>query len=63
MAAMDIGLGLFPIEPPRRIVEMTKLAEELGYSHVWMGDSQLIWREVYVNLGAAGISPEWLTPR
>ncbi len=58
---MDIGLGLFPIEPPRRIVEMTKLAEELGYSHVWMGDSQLIWREVYVNLGAAGLATERIT--
>ena len=53
MRNLEIGLGLFPIEPPRRIVEIVKSAEELGYSHIWMGDSQVIWREVYVNLGAA----------
>ena len=58
---MEIGLGLFPTEPPRRIVEMTKLAEDLGYAHVWMGDSQLIWREVYVNLGAAGLATSRIT--
>ena len=36
---MDYGLGLFPIEPPKRIVEMAQLAEELGYSHLWVWDS------------------------
>ena len=28
MAMMEFGLGLFPTEPPRSIVEMTKLAED-----------------------------------
>jgi 5,10-methylenetetrahydromethanopterin reductase len=58
---MDYGLGLFPIEPPRRIIEMAQLAENLGYSHVWVGDSQLIWREVYVNLGAIGAATSRIT--
>ena len=58
---MEFGLGLFPTEPPRSIVETTKLAEDLGYAHVWMGDSQLIWREVYVNLGAAGLATSRIT--
>ncbi len=61
MASLEYGLGLFPTEPPRRIVEMAQLAEELGYSHVWVGDSQLIWREVYVNLGAVGLATERIT--
>ena len=29
-----------------------QLAERLGYDAVWIADSQLIWREVYVLLGA-----------
>ena len=57
-----MGLGLFPTEPPRSSVETTKLAEDLGYAHVWMGDSQLIWREVYVNLGAAGLATSRILP-
>ncbi len=52
MATFELGLGLFPIEPPSRVVEIARQAEALGYSHLWMGDSQAIWREAYVNLGA-----------
>ena len=48
-----LALGLFPTESPQRIVELTKLAEDLGYSSVYIGDSQMIWREAYVILGAA----------
>ena len=34
---------------PTLMHEIT-LAEELGYDQVWIGDSQLIWREMYVLL-------------
>ena len=61
MARLDMGLGLFPIEPPQRILEMVRLAEELGYSHVWIGDSQVIWREAYVNMGAAALATQRIT--
>ena len=61
MTALEMGLGLFPTEPPRRIVEVARLAEELGYANLWMGDSQLIWREVYVNLGAVGAATSRIT--
>jgi 5,10-methylenetetrahydromethanopterin reductase len=50
---VTVGLGLFPTEPPGRIVELVQLAEELGYACAWIGDSQMIWREAYVILGAA----------
>jgi 5,10-methylenetetrahydromethanopterin reductase len=40
---------------------MVRLAEELGYSHVWFGDSQVIWRELYVNLGAAALATKRVT--
>src|SRR5947207_5411203 len=52
MASVPLSLGLFPIEPPMRMVALAQLAEELGYSCVWVGDSQMIWREAYVMLGA-----------
>jgi 5,10-methylenetetrahydromethanopterin reductase len=33
-------------------VDLARLAEDLGYSSVYIGDSQMIWREAYVILGA-----------
>jgi 5,10-methylenetetrahydromethanopterin reductase len=35
------------------ILAEIRLAEQLGYDAVWLGDSQMIWRELYVLLGAA----------
>jgi len=61
MSKLEMGLGLFPTEPPKQIVETVQLAEELGYTHAWIGDSQLIWREAYVNLGAAGLATSRIT--
>lgn len=58
MASLELGLGLFPTEPPSRLVAMAQEAETLGYSHLWMGDSQAIWREVYINLGAAAMATQ-----
>ena len=51
--SVEFGLGLFPTEPAARIVELARLGEALGYHGVWFGDSHLIWREVYVTMGAA----------
>jgi 5,10-methylenetetrahydromethanopterin reductase len=53
---MDVSLGLFPTEPPRRLLDLIRLAEELGYHAVYVGDSQMIWREAYVLLGAAALA-------
>ncbi|WP_089722014.1 LLM class flavin-dependent oxidoreductase [Candidatus Entotheonella palauensis] len=58
MAIPELGLGLFPTEAPSRLVEVAREAEQLGYSHLWMGDSQAIWREVYVNLGAVAMATQ-----
>jgi 5,10-methylenetetrahydromethanopterin reductase len=51
-----VSLGLFPTEPPDRIVGLARLAEELGYACVHLGDSQMIWREAYVVLGAMALA-------
>src|ERR1043166_2730266 len=53
---MEFGAGLFPTEPLPKMIQLAKLSEELGFSHVWIGDSHLIWREAYVNLAAAALS-------
>jgi 5,10-methylenetetrahydromethanopterin reductase len=55
---VTIGLGLFPTEPPARVVELVRLAEELGYACAYIGDSQMIWREAYVILGAAALATQ-----
>src|SRR5919199_3319308 len=58
---MSFGLGLFPTETPRRIIDLTRLAEDLGYACVHLGDSQMIWREAYVLLGAAAMATSRIT--
>jgi 5,10-methylenetetrahydromethanopterin reductase len=55
-ASMEFGAGLFPTEPLAKMIQLAKLSEELGYSHVWIGDSHLIWREAYVNMAAAALN-------
>lgn len=46
------GIGLFGTEPVRKLCDLAVLAEKLDFSNVWVGDSQMIWREAYVTLGA-----------
>lgn len=55
---MTFGVALFQTQPIRDIAELAKLAESLDFSHVWIGDSQMIWREAYVTLGALAMATE-----
>ena len=34
------------------MIHLAKVSEESGYSHIWVGDSHLIWREAYINMTA-----------
>jgi 5,10-methylenetetrahydromethanopterin reductase len=52
----EFGVGLFPTESLPKMVQLAKVTEELGYSHIWVGDSHLIWREAYVNMAAMALS-------
>lgn len=52
------GVGLFPTEPVGALRAYTQLAEQLGYDNVWFGDSQNIWRESSVTMGAAAVGTE-----
>jgi alkanesulfonate monooxygenase SsuD/methylene tetrahydromethanopterin reductase-like flavin-dependent oxidoreductase (luciferase family) len=46
------GVGLFATENARDGVRLAQQAERLGYQRFWVGDSHMIWREVYALLGA-----------
>ena len=56
MSTFEFGVGLFPTEPLQKMIHLAKLSEELGFSHVWVGDSHLIWREAYVNMAAVALN-------
>src|SRR2546422_2861750 len=56
MAALKFGVGLFPTESLSKTVALAKLIDRLGYTHIWVGDSHLIWREAYVNMAAVALN-------
>ena len=49
---MRFGVGIFPAGPAEETIRWARAADEVGYDTVWLGDSHLIWRELYVLLGA-----------
>ena len=56
MNDFEFGVGLFPTEPLQKMIHLAKVTEESGYSHLWVGDSHLIWREAYVNMAAMALN-------
>ena len=56
MSTLQYGVGMFPTESMSRIIQLSKQAEDLGYSHIWVGDSHLIWREAFVNMAAVALN-------
>ena len=47
-----LGLALWGTEPIARLIAHARLAEEIGFESVWVIDSQLLCRELYITLGA-----------
>ena len=45
---MDFGVVLQTNPPASRVIQLSKLAEAHGFSHVWTFDSHLLWEEPYV---------------
>ncbi|KQX04976.1 MULTISPECIES: TIGR03842 family LLM class F420-dependent oxidoreductase [unclassified Leifsonia] len=45
---MDFGAVLQTNPPASRTVQLAKLAENHGFTHVWTFDSHLLWQEPYV---------------
>ena len=56
MSAFEFGVGLFPTEPLQKMIHLAKVSEAVGFSHVWVGDSHLIWREAYINIAAMALN-------
>ncbi len=52
MGQVSVGVALFPTEPESKTVSLAKLAEWFSFDKVWVGDSHIIWRVMYVLLGA-----------
>jgi 5,10-methylenetetrahydromethanopterin reductase len=53
---VPLSLGLFPTSASPTVLEQVALAESLGYEKLYLGDSQLIWRELLVLLGALAVT-------
>lgn len=47
---MEFGFTLKPDHSLERIVSLTKLAESCGFTHGWVFDSHVLWKEPYVLL-------------
>jgi len=47
---MEFGFTLKPDHSLERVVSLTKLAEEAGFTHGWVFDSHVLWKEPYVLL-------------
>jgi probable F420-dependent oxidoreductase len=45
---MDFGVTFQTDPPQRRVVELTKHAEGLGFDYAWTFDSHILWQEPYV---------------
>lgn len=48
-----IDLVVYGTEAPPGLLECVELAEAAGLGGIWVGDSPVLWRELYVLLGAA----------
>lgn len=60
MAACTFGVALFCGETTTEGVKFAQMADDLGFDRLWVGDSHMIWREVYILLGAIAVSTKRL---
>jgi len=49
---IDSGVMLMPVAPMGRLVELARVAEELGYTRIWVPDEGLAARDVFVTMAA-----------
>ena len=58
---LSVSVGIYPTAPVAEMIRLTRLAEDLGFGTVWLGDSQCLWREAHVTLGALAVSTRSIT--
>lgn len=56
MSAIEFHLGLLPNRSLSECVELGQLAEELGYTGVWIADSHSVFRDAYAILANLAVS-------
>lgn len=56
MPKLNFSVGIYPTMPVAEVVRLVRLAEDLGFETAWLGDSQCLWREAHVTLGALATS-------
>ncbi len=56
MQKIKFGVGVYGTDTAREAVELARAAEEFGYQRFWIGDSHMIWRELYVLAGAIAMA-------
>lgn len=49
---------LMPVAPLGKLVELARLAEELGYRRIWVPDEGLAGRDVFVTMAAMAVATE-----
>jgi len=54
--ALTFSVGIYQTGSVAEVIRLTRLAEDLGFETAWLGDSQCLWREAYVTLGALAAS-------
>jgi 5,10-methylenetetrahydromethanopterin reductase len=52
---LTLGFGIFGYVTGPEVLKVVRLADDLGVSNAWLGDSQNIWRETYTLLGASSV--------
>ena len=55
MRKLKFGACIFAQQPLPEVVRIAQLAEELGYDSLWIADSQVLCRELYVTLTACAL--------
>lgn len=53
---VTFGLRLPPCEPARIIAAEAVFAEAAGFDCVWLPDSQMLWRDVWISLAAVALA-------
>jgi 5,10-methylenetetrahydromethanopterin reductase len=56
MKDIKFGVALYGTDNAHECVELARVAEALGYDRFWIGDSHMIWRELYVLAGAVAVA-------
>jgi 5,10-methylenetetrahydromethanopterin reductase len=61
VSGLSYGVGRFPTEPLPEMIRLARLSEALGFRHLWIGDSHLIWRKANINLAAMALHTSRVT--